>query len=205
MSGALPADMLQEVRRIRAGLEVQRELERQAKERDHIRAIRDQARDAEIASLYRSYRADVEPVPDPITGKFVYAEVSEYTIDPEVRRVAAFAVAWATMDNGLRRLPKCSWMVPETDADRSHVARWGRRDWAWIAARRPASGLAVRDEGHIWLSAALSLRDVVAIATHEVRHVAQPMDMADSEIEPDAYEYSARVERTVRHAYDLVH
>lgn len=157
--------------------------------------IRDRLAAAEVASLYRAFRADVRPVRDPAEGgKFVYAEVDAVTVDPTVAEAGRLAAAWAARDLGLPTTPGVRWFAPETDADRAHVVRWGRRDWAASAWPEAVVGWCTPTTREVWLAADLNVLDVARTAAHEVRHLAQPDEMAPADAEADARAYEVACE-----------
>lgn len=164
---------------------------------EEVRQIRDRLAEAEVASLYRSYRLGTKATRDPaMGGKFVYAEVSLATVSPEVRRAAARAVAWAVKDNSLAFQPEVGWFVPENDGDRAYVARWGQRDWRWSAKAYRIDGWCVPALGQLWLSAGIPMLGVIRTAAHEVRHLSQD-DPYSAVAERDARAYEDRVEGAI--------
>jgi hypothetical protein len=194
MSDQLSPEILAELRAIESQWRTVSARMREADELADVKAVRDRLCDAEVVALYRSYRSGIRPVPDPTLGRYVFAEVAGQTVDADVRKAAGRSIAWATADNRLPSLPELHWFVPETDADRAHVTRWGCRDWRWIAHPAPIDGLAIRDLGEVWLSAALDAAEAVRVAAHEARHLSQPLDMAEADAEVDAWAYAARLE-----------
>ena len=159
---------------------------------EQVRLIGQRLEEAELAHIWRSWRADIQPVVDPIRGTFVFAEVAPHTVALEVRQAVAFAVKWTANDELLEYMPDIGWFVPETDHDRSYVAKWGTRDWAWHECRpsRSLHGYTRRD-GKIWLNATLDLEQAVETAAHEVRHLSQYL--GHTYAEPDALDYADRV------------
>lgn len=161
--------------------------------------LAERLRSAEIAALYRAWRLSDADVRDEILGRYVYAEVAETTVDPEIVRAAHRAAGWCADDLLLPVSPRVVWFAPENDADRAHVARWGARDWAFLTSRRPVRGLTLAaDRSTVYVRATLELAAAVSTVAHECRHLDQPPGMADAE--PDAIDYENRVrERLLSH------
>ena len=164
---------------------------------EEVRQLRDRLAEAEVASLYRSYRLGTQATRDPaMGGKFVYAEVAPVTVSPDVREAAARAVAWAIKDNSLAYEPELRWFVPESDGDRAYVARWGHRDWRSSAWPDQVFGWCTPVLGEVWLSAGLSMLSTIRTAAHEVRHLSQD-DPYSTLAERDARAYEDQVEGAI--------
>lgn len=163
-----------------------------------VHSIRARVTEAEIAALYRAFRAGIQPVNDlAMGGRFVYAEVGSATVAPQAREAAARALAWAVKDNALGYVPELHWFVPESPGDRSYVARWGRRDWRFKAWPWRVDGWCSQALGEVWLGADLPLLGVIRTTAHEVRHLAQPDAASTEENEADARAYEDRVEGAI--------
>lgn len=167
-----------------------------------VLTIRERLRNAEIAAMYRLFYLDLPEEPDPRTGQFHYAEVGPAAVPTEVRVAVARAVRWASDDLLLPVTPAVLWFVPETDADRAHVARYGVRDWDGVSARRRIDGLThPGDRSVIWIRATLPATRAVLIAAHECRHLEQHPDNPTNEV--DATRYAHRVSERILRACHL--
>lgn len=173
-------------------------------EYDWVKDIAARLEAAEITNLYRQFHLSGEAVQDPsMGGKYVFADVAESCVDATLRVAVHKAVRWATGDLLLGAVPTVRWFVPESEADRAHVRRWGVRDWDFISNRKLLDGYTFRgqalaDPALVWINATLTPARAIAVAAHECRHLEQHPRMQDAEA--DACEYEARVRRRILHA-----
>ncbi len=100
-----------------------------------------------------------------------YTEVGPQAAAPEVREIAGKAMqrfsAWLPVPWPV----KLRWFLPENQAERDYLKKWGWRDWEGFEIDEPVLGTTKAAADHIWILAGRDSVDTVQTIAHELVHV----------------------------------
>jgi len=98
-------------------------------------------------------------------------EVGGQAAAPKVREAASKAMETFS---GWLPVPwpvKLRWFLPENQAERDYVKKWGWRDWEGFSIDEPVTGTTKAAADHIWIHAGRDQVDTVQTIAHELVHV----------------------------------